>query len=267
MTQSGVLTRKVRGEWVDPHKKQKARSLVGDEKFDITATSTQNFGVIKKLGALFLLKDNEKFIKKVAIDNYHYKDGLLEGYNPKKDIYDNFISLKSNENFNSSVFFKSVEQIGNKKGSNENSLFKKTSYLLQENFKFAFYLESDFTLKNSIVTLGADSSKFKLEIQESEVTTLNYKDVNGYLTLLSDAYITLPINKHCRFAITSELSYQNLLNKKHATKQNSFQKSKKVFLYEKGSVFIEPTTELIEHLENKNLQTIGYNIFTLGAEK
>jgi hypothetical protein len=97
--------------------------------------------------------------------------------------------------------------------------------------------------------------------------TLNYKDKNGYLTLLSDAYITLPIKGNVKFAITSEISYQNLQNKKHVSKKNEFKKSDKFFLYEKGSVFIDPSSELIANLNNENLQQIGYNIFTTGEQK
>ena len=266
MTQSGVLTRKVRGEWVDSYKKKEANDLVGVEKFDMTAKEPQDFGAIKSLGSVFLMRDNEAFIKKVDIDSYTYKDGLLEGYNPKKDIYDNFIEIKLGEKLSSTDIFKPIEQAGNKTGGEDNSLFKKTSYLLKEHFKFAFYLECDYALKDSIVSLGADGSKFKLEIKQSD-GSLEYQDKNGYLTLLSDAYITLPIKEHCDFAITGEISFQSLKNKKHTSKINTFQKSSKIFLYEKGSVFIKPSDELLENINNKNCQQIGYNLYAQGENQ
>ncbi|MBL0708318.1 MAG: hypothetical protein JJW00_04655 [Sulfurimonas sp.] len=264
MTQSGVLTRKVRGEWVDRYHKKEAGDLVGVEKFDIRSSELQNFGAITSLGAIFLMRKDEGYIKKVDIDSYKYlydkdnKISLLEGYNPNKDIYDNFISLDSCRRLKGRAIFKSIEQTGNKTGGEDNSLFKKTSYLLKHNFKFAFYLECDYELKNSIISLGADGSKFKLELKPSD-KTLNYQDKNGYLTLLSDAYITLPIKENCEFAITSEISFQSLQNQKHATKTNEFKKSPKMFLYEKGSVFIKPSDELLKNLQNKNCQKVGYN--------
>ena len=263
MTQSRVLTRKVRGEWVDRYAKDKAKELVGDEKFNITANALQNFGTNKKISPIFLEQNNQRFIKKVDIDSFTYKDGLLIGYNPRQDIYDNFICIDSNKKLKSSDIFKPIEQTGNKTGGEDNSLFKKTSYLLKHNFKFAFYLKCEYELKDSIITLGADGSKFKMQVAQSD-EKLDYQDKNDYLTLLSDAYIAIPIKEYCDFAITSEITYQNLQNKKHSTIKNEFKKSTKIYLYEKGSVFINPKDELINNLNNKNLQQIGYNIHTIG---
>lgn len=261
MTQSGILSRKLRGEWVDKHHWQKANELVGCEKFDITEQTKQNFGIIKKLSPVFLYNNTEKFIKKVDIDSYEYNNKLLKGYNPKKDIYDNFISLEKNTKLSSKDIFKPIEQTGNKTGGKENSLFKKTSYLLRDDFSFAFYLEVDFELSNSIISLGADGSRFKLEVQKSD-DSLDYQDKNGYLTLLGDTYITLPIKEHCEFAIASEISFRSLQNKKHVTKESKFKKSNRVYLYEKGSVFIKPSQELLNNINNQNCQQIGYNNYT-----
>jgi CRISPR-associated protein Cmr3 len=263
MTQSGVLSRKVRGEWVDIQNKSRAEDLVGKEKFDIKSQTLQNFGSIKSLGSIFLTQNDTHYIKKVAIDSYEYKDGLMNNYTSKDNIYDNFISLDNAQTKTSKDIFKEIEQTGNKTGGEENSLFKKTSYLLKDNFKFAFFLECDYALKNSIVSLGADGSSFKLEVKPSN-ESLNYKDKNSYVTLLSDAYITLSIKENCEFAITSEVSFRNLQNLKHATQINAFKKSYKVFLYEKGSIFINPSQELMQNLDNKNCQQIGYNNYSQG---
>ena len=189
--------------------------------------------------------------------------GIFSLLDKKANIYDNFINIATNEKLTSDKIFKPIEKTANKKGGEENSLFKKTSYLLNDNFKFAFYLDCDCDLKNSIITLGADRSSFKMEVKEDN-STLNYEDKKAYLTLISDAYITLSLKDNCDFAITSEISYQNLQNQKHAFKHNEFKKSDKVYLYEKGSVIINPSQALIDDLNNKNLQQIGYNIFTKG---
>ena len=263
MTQNNLLTRQLKGEWVEPKNKQKAENLVGVEKFDIFSKSIQNFGKIKNISPMFFIKNDEIFIKKVDIDSFDFEDGVLKGYKTKIDIYDNFINIATNEKLTSDKIFKPIEKTANKKGGEENSLFKKTSYLLNDNFKFAFYLDCDCDLKNSIITLGADRSSFKMEVKEDN-STLNYEDKKAYLTLISDAYITLSLKDNCDFAITSEISYQNLQNQKHAFKHNEFKKSDKVYLYEKGSVIINPSQALIDDLSNKNLQQIGYNIFTKG---
>lgn len=260
MTQSGTLTKKVRGEWVDKHQKSEATTLVGDEKFNIFSNEMQNFGAIKSLEPIFLIQKDKRYIKKVDIDRYTYKDGLLQGYDAKKDIYDNFVEIKSNETLSSDDIFEAVEQIGNSKFDKKDSLFKKTSYKLKDDFRFAFYLECDYELSNSIVALGADRSSFKLEVKE-ENSRLNYNDQNGYLTLLSDSYITLSLKENCDFAITSEINYKQLTNNFQKNKR-TFSKSKKAYLYEKGSVILNPSDKLLENLNNKNCQQIGYNKYT-----
>lgn len=279
MTQHGVLTRKVRGEWVDKEDKNEAKTLVGQEKFDILASTPQNFGAIKAISPVFLMQDFKRYLKKVDSDSFPFKDGVLTNdYSSKKEqeLYDNFISLDEDKKLSSNDIFEEVVKVGNKIGAEDNSLFKKTSYILKDNFKFAFYLECEHKLVDSIVTLGADRSSFKLELKEDN-GLLDYKDNNGYLTLLSDSYIRIPLKDNCEFAITSEISYQNLIGKKSSmtkkdepekNKQNNpFLKSDKVFLYEKGSVIINPNQTLLDNLNNKNLQQIGYNIYTMGEIK
>jgi CRISPR-associated protein Cmr3 len=271
LLQQKLLTTKMRGEWVDKNKSEEAKKLVGDESFDIISNSIQNFGVIKNISPVFLMNDDKRFIKRANVGNYEdellkvYKNGKLENYNPKEDILDNFISIDDEETLKTEDIFKPVTQIGIKKTVNseekDNAFYKKTSYLFQDDFYFAFYLDIDFELKSSFVKLGADDSIFKMEIRESK-EELNYKD--DYLLLLSDALITIPLKGNCEFAITKEISYQNLQSKlKNGLK---FKKSEKVYLYERGSIIINPTDELLENLQNKNLQKIGYNITTGGKK-
>lgn len=273
MTQAGVLTRKRRGEWVDKKKKSQALKLVGAEKFDMRSSLAQDIGSIRSLGCVFLVKENKRYIKKADIDTYPYivddeKNKRLDGFSAKVDIYDNFVALEGGEKLTSENIFRAVEQTGNKKGGEENSLFKKTSYLLQNGFKFAFYLDVDFELQDAMVTLGADRSSFMMQVKKDDAT-LEYTDKQGYMTLLSDTYITLPLKENCEFAVTSEITHRNLKGKKTATLKykNVFEKSQVLYMYEKGSVLIRPTDRLLETIDNPNLQQIGYNIFTKGEEK
>ena len=87
MNQAGYLTRKRKGEWVDKGEaKEDAQKLVGVEKFDITKSTKQDFKSIKNISPIFLQKKGKRYIKKVDIDSFTYKDGVLEGYDPKCDI-------------------------------------------------------------------------------------------------------------------------------------------------------------------------------------
>jgi len=264
MTQAKLLTRKRRGEWVDKHKKVDAINLVGYEKFSMSEKELQDFGMIESLSPIFLMQKGKRYIKKVDIDSHNYEDGLLKGYNPKENIYDNFVSIDGREKLKSEDIFKEVNQTGNKKGGEDNSLFKKTSYMLKDGFSFAFYIELDTALKSSMISLGADRSAFMMEVQEDNAT-LDYADPKGYLTLLSDALINVDIKSNCEFAITSEISHRNLTSKKSALQKNKFEKSETVYLYEKGSVFINPSEALLADLNQENLQQIGYNIYSKGS--
>lgn len=262
LMQSGLLTKKRRGEWIDDKNQDKAKALVGDAKF--LFNQEQDFGMLKNISAVFLMKKGKKFIKKVNIDRYPYKEGFLENYNSKEDIYDNFVSLDGDVTLTFNDIFKPVEQIGIKKGGGDNAFFKKTSYLLKDDFSFALYIESDFELTSSYIILGAETSTFKMQLTPTK-EKLEYVDRNGYVTLLSDAYIDVPIKEHCTFAITSEISFRYLENE-FKGQHRTFKKSKNIFLYEKGSVFIEPSQALMDSLNNQNLQKVGLNIYTIGEK-
>ena len=265
MIQAGLLTRKRRGEWVDKQKRKETIDLVGLEKFNMRETDIQDFGNIKKLSPVFLLKDKKRYLKKVNIDTYPYEDGKLKGFNGKTDIYDNFIALDGGDSCTAKDIFKALEQTGNKKGGEENSLFKKTSYLLKDGFAFAFYAELETELKSAMVSLGADRSAFMMTVVEDDAS-LDYTDPKGHMTLLSDAYINVDIKNNCLFAITSEISHRNLKSKKSASQQYKFEKSETLYLYEKGSVFVAPTDTLLAALKQDNLQQIGYNTYTIGEK-
>jgi len=261
LIQKGFLTTKRNGEWIDKQLKEEAKEFIGDSKFEFN--TEQNFGVLKNISSVFLMQNGQKFIKKVK--NHQYKNGLLQDYNPKEDIYDNLIAIDNSESKKMEEVFKPVEQVGNSKFDQKDSLYKKTSYSLQDDFKFAFYMESNYELKDAFVFLGGEKSSFKMEVQVTE-EHLEYKDEYDYLILLSDAFIDVSIKENCEFAITSEISFNYLQNEFDGNKR-TFKKSKQTrFLYEKGSVFIEPNGKLLTSLNNKNLQKIGLNHYSYYKE-
>ena len=262
LIQKGFLTKKTRGEWVEKGLKSEAKTFVGEAKFQFD--KKQEFGILESISPVFLMQNNQKFIKKVAIDTLTYEDKLLKGYKPKKNIYDNFTALDNVKNLKTEEIFEARKQIGNAKFDSENSLYKKTSYSLKNNFKFAFYIECKEALKDDFITLGGDKSSFKMEVKESN-EKLEYQDKQHYLTLLSDAYITVDLKTNCEFAITSEISFKYLENEFNKNKRK-FSKSKNIFLYEKGSVFIEPEQALLDNLNNENLQKIGLNHYAYQKE-
>jgi CRISPR-associated protein Cmr3 len=267
MTQAGLLTRKRRGEWVDKEKKAEAAALVGTEKFDMLSSDVQDLGIIHEISAVFLINNGKRFVKKANIDEYPYENGILRGYDPKEDIHDHYVSPDGASACKSDDIFLCVEQTGNKKGGEENSLFKKSTYLLKDDFRFAFYLDMEGELQEDIVSLGADGSAFLMSVTLSS-ESLRCPAEKDHLVLLSDAYITEDIRRHATFALVSEISHRNLKNKKTATKKyrTVLEKSETLYLYEKGTVFIEPDQRLIDDLNKANLQKIGYNTYSIGEK-
>jgi len=278
MIQKGLLTRKIRGEWVDKQKTEEAKEFIGDEKFDICKQESQNFGVIKNISPIFLQKEQQIIIKVANLKKFPLQkveeNYLLKDFTAKDDMFDNYESLDGKKSYKNEDIFVPIAQTLNQKQASENSLYKKTSYLLKDGFSFGFFLECEYDLKNSIIALGADRSSFALEVEKSD-ETLEYK--SEHTILLSDSLINLPLQGNCHFAVTSEISYQNIIGKKSSmtkkdepekNKQNNpFKKSDKIYLYEKGSVIIGAKQSLIDNLNNSNLQQIGYNLYTTQGAK
>lgn len=262
LIQKGFLTTKKNGEWIDAHLKDEAKKFVGDSKFEFD--TKQDFGELKSISSLFLIQDGKRFIKRVK--QFEYRDGLLQGYNPKESIYDNFIAIDNSQTKKTEDIFEAVEQVGNSKFDNENSLYKKTSYTLKDGFKFAFYIESNYRLDNAFVFLGGEKSTFKMEVEET-TEYLAYQEQPMYLTLLSDAFIDVAIKEHCSFAITSEISFNYLQNEFKGNKRTFKKSAQRRFLYEKGSVFIEPDEVLLHCLDNENLRKIGLNHYSYNKEE
>jgi len=226
------------------------------------------FGLILLSILLSIWKNNLIFLLLIFIA-YQPSTPVSQTIDPNIQLVSTQVTVedKWNETLHQEQFntiFKAIEQIGNKKGGEDNALFRKTSYLLNDGFTFAFFLETSFELRESIVHLGADRSSFKMtrEALGDSDLDLNYTDPKGYLVLLSDSYIGIHIdNECCTHAITSELSFKHLMNKK-----GEFNTSKAVYFYERGSIFLGQTQKLIDELNNANLQQIGYNKYSQGEQ-
>ena len=213
---------------------------------------------------MFLVKDDEKYF--YIKDIFDYKLSLnppLFYKNDKKYSYKNEIESKLiKDDFSKKIkvddIFKQKLQVGNQKNKTDEAFFKKISYQLDKNFRFAFYLDIDEeieSLDNKIVYLGGDRSKFLLNLkQDDSDINLNLPDIGyNYIVLLSDSYIE---DLKAKFAITSEISFA--YKKKNSKK---FQKSQKYYFYKKGSIIIEPDISFYTQIDRKNLTQIGYNIY------
>lgn len=274
LKQNGLLTAKIKIESVDD--RAKAKELVGSGKFEFKKEE-QNFGVIKKISSLFLINKKNRFIKKSGIEYDEEKNSFNEykikkdniGYflekdsgvfNGKNDIFSNFVNIDTKEFKAQKDIFTQIEQIGIKKDSEEKGFFKKYSYMLNDDFEFAFYVEfedADFRFENDFIELGAERSVFEMKVEDT-MDWLEYEDEN--IVLLSPSFIDGNIRELTGFAITQDVNFR-FIEYRRFKKENRFKKSKLYKLYERGSVFVDYKPKLLEKInEYKNLQKIGLNI-------
>ena len=260
LKQNNLLTTKIKIESVD--NRQKAEQLVGKGKF-VFQKEAQNFGVIKRISPIFLINKETKYIKKAGVDYEIKKDEIGyflekdgEVFNGKDYLFSDFISIDKNQSLKEDNIFEEIEKIGIKKDSDEKGFFKKYSYILKDDFEFAFYVEfedEDFKFEDDIIELGADRSAFKMSVKDCD-EWLEFEDEN--LILLSPSYIE-NIRDLSSFAITQDINFRFIKYKR------SFKKSNVYKLYDKGSVFVDYKPELINQInEYKNLQKIGLNIIS-----
>jgi CRISPR-associated protein Cmr3 len=272
-----LLSRKIRGEWVNKDKKEKAKEIVGYEKFSFENNRLLNYGKIRSIEPLFLQKGDEEFfaIKDIFSYEISLNPPLLKGFSAKTGVELKFFNANFTKNFGFGDVFEKKVQVGNKKihragksikeDEKENAFFKKISFMLKEDWAFGFCVEvDDISLKsldNSLVHLGADKGKFLMKIEENpKIEELKPpKREFDYILLLSDSYIDLPLKENCDFAITSETSLAFLENAFKNGKRK-FKKSQKYYFYEKGSIIINPNEKLMKAIDRfKNLVQIGYN--------
>lgn len=277
MIQAGLLTRKIRGEWVDKADKAEAAKLVGNEKFDFSRSDTQDFGVIEEIGPMHLLDERgNRYLWRADIDSFKIAESngffKLDGYKPKDcDLFGTLIRCDDRkQRCSMSDVFQSVETVGIQKHEEEDAFFKRQAFRLKKGWSFAFDLKlRDTKLAPSIVTLGADGGRFRLGLKEDLAPIEEILDLpEGWTLLLGDAKIDEPIEALCDFAVVRAKSHRMLVNKKGVLKKYAtrFQKSPTVRLYGQGTMLYRPKEEaLIEALNLPNLKTIGYNQFIQGA--
>jgi len=295
LIQNGHLTMHKKGEWVDSRGRgtqdnnyDNAKKLVGTEAFSYEKAI--DLGVIEQISPLFIqtkknsyianAKDNGLQLKELAKAKVSFGNGVkkafvFENFDTKTHKNCEFIST-NNKGRNYSNFFKEVERVGIKKsqgGETENdAFFRKKSYYPQNGASFAFFATfSDSTAweKESIVTLGADQSSFRLSIEETS-TDFEKMFVDSYeaqsnsrVVLASETLLSQEAYEACSFVYGSRQPYRQLTDAKHGTK------SKRYYLLERGSVLYTEQLETLEkELNQAHLQTIGINhYFTIKGTK
>lgn len=236
------------------------------------------------------------------LENFEYKKGLKKG----------FVTENSKELFSYDDIFEEDTRIGITKStsgkhdsSQDNAFYKQINYRfrVKENkkenkkeedlrslkFRFAFTAtlteetsdNKKLNLPSDIVTLGADSSTFILNIKRTNDENGNKaeKDDNqvetekesiAKVTLLSDSFIPEDALQFVKFAMCETVPFRYL---KTVVKENNSasdyihikRSQTKTMLYKRGAVFFfdntEKKQEFTKRMEIKKFTTIGYNIY------
>lgn len=271
--------------------KYDANKIVGETRW--TSKDSLNLGAIEELSPLYLQHDKKKKLFIPAPFDYGLSvessgSGHINGrkgkayrfiknsdgkaFGAKDYLCSDFIDSDKNRIKLDKVFTSFVQthtQTLGYKQDNEEQLFKVKQYRLDEAYSFVFfltlgnenYLEDKFT---TTVELGGERSLFQMSVEKTD-KTLEKKSF-GFLqnssdrvVLLSDSYVDASLLNECKVTLAKKVPFRMIKRK-----DRSFDKTAKVILLLKGSVFYpkneESKTKIIKNIESyKNYTTIGYN--------
>lgn len=228
--------------------------------------------------------------KKVVIPSIKYKDSKKwEDYTGKHFMKYSYVSTAGDSVKEDDLFIKDVRIGINKSYTGkvkDSAFFKQISYRLKEGFNFAFTAQINLELNEiqekydgKLVTLGADSSAFVLNVySEEEIPDFPRNSDNCKVVLLSDAYLSLGDLEEVIYGITytrpfrflHTLNSENPRNYNIAYNTSNKEKDlvlcceKRYDLFRAGSVFYfqknEAAKAFIEKIKSfKEFRQIGYN--------
>ena len=271
---------------------KKLQKDIGSESFKITSVTEQDFGVIKNLSPLFLMKEESILIptpldhkkgeeKYTPFDNYkeiNTADGIklyTDQFVVKNGISDSFTDIDTRDIIECDKLFSSVTRVGINKNQKNKAFFKKDYTALKDGYCFAFCVElsdeADVTATEHYVYLGQGKSLFSVSFEQ---TNMNIADRirpligENVVYCFGDTLAESSIYKSTCFSVVDFRDYRA-----YETLQGGKVK-KDTMLYKlikAGSVFIIAGKEtscdirrknlsgVIECCNNKNCRNIGFN--------
>lgn len=264
-------------------------NVIGSESFDITEEN-QDFGRIKSISPIFLLKDDEWFVStpfdhngEAEADVYtpfdKYEEMLtIKGdriftcqYNSKEGIVHSFMSL--NDGHLENELFGSDIQVGINRKNQENGFFKKEYKYLKKGFSFAVIADiEDDSLdgKTESVLLGQGKTpfvaKFKLYNGDSLISKVektisekrNNSKYNNLVYFLSDYYLADnsidELYEDTLFGIVETRDYRSFKTIGQSVKKGS----ELLHLIKAGSILISDDNYRLLN-ENLNAKKAGFN--------
>lgn len=296
-------------------------NLIGKNSFRANDGEINEFGKIKELSPCFLLREFEqdnklvsRMVTRLPMDygfekvvlsknnNLSYNDNNInlgtitrkdEKGEPKPYSAKDGISTRYGHNdgtiFDENEIFIEDQRIGISRNietgkTEDDALFKQVNYRLADEFCFAFYamIEMDITpYSNQIVSLGADSSQFVIQITNMDdadvlphvalpVSNVPTEGCCGKIVLTSPSIIdvekaklpdfamaeTIPF-KYMKTEISRTTSYHRLSGIEHSEKEELFQTGS-VFYFKSQENCINFKKELDKRID---FRQIGYNYY------
>ncbi len=271
-----------------PEKKYNfGKEYIGEESFKIEK-DLQDFGIIKKISPLFLLKGNERLIVtpfdhikgKTTYTPFSYHKSENEPYtiitadgekwftpdfDVKEGLTDSYVYIDGEVGkiVESDKIFSYATRVMINKNQNKKAFFKKDYVTLDKEYSFGFYLEIDGNIETdkmqTFVYLGQGKSLFSLKFEETE------NDIESKIKSLigknkvycfGDTLANNGIYGTAKFSVVNFRDYRAYAtnSKGKVEKGGTLYK-----LIKAGSVFISDDTSKIV-CKRQNCEQIGFNI-------
>ena len=265
----------------------KYSDIIGTESFDIEKTDAQDFGKIKKVSPVFIIKGSQKLIplpadhiegnnKYTPFSDYkeiETPNGIKEyttQYDAKKGVASGFMSLSDETVYKMSDIISRDIKTGNAKLVESDSLFKKEYCRLAKDCAFAVTAEIDAELEGEkcVAYLGQGKTAFNVSFEKCDIG-LNEEiasvipEKNVYV--FGDTLIDNTIYDSASFAVTSVREYRS-----YKTKGTKVEKGSMLYNFVKaGSIFrcSDSKEKLMEKVKTDNYCKIGFNILIGGTKK
>ncbi|MEL6676284.1 MAG: type III-B CRISPR module-associated Cmr3 family protein [Bacteroidota bacterium] len=231
--------------------KEAAASLIGEKGFRLPTEeqglkNPQDFGVIKKLSPIFLMKKDESYLRaypasaldaspipKASIWRGGSQEAfqaayVLKDFDPKKGLSQKLYGQTSGDCLKSGEPFQEEPQIGIHKHGTEQAFYKQTFYRMAQDWTFAFYLtveDCEVNLAESVaIPFGGEKCLFQWQATRLEAglpseLSFSYPSADGAaeslppkekILLLSDAWVPHEVLAQCDFAITQTVDFRFL---------------------------------------------------------
>ena len=241
-----------------PEKKYNfGKEYIGEESFKIEK-DFQDFGVIKKISPLFLLKGDERLIV-TPFDHIKGKTTYtpFSYHKSENEPYTIITAVESDK------IFSYATRVMINKNQNKKAFFKKDYVTLDKEYSFGFYLEIDGSIETdkmqTFVYLGQGKSLFSLKFEETE------NDIESKIKSLigknkvycfGDTLANNGIYGTAKFSVVNFRDYRAYAtnSKGKVEKGGTLYK-----LIKAGSVFISDDTSKIVCCHD-NREQIGFNI-------